>query len=733
MPRKREDGLKIFLLRSLRRIIRFVFIVKTRTFKRISIFFRPNPNKACKAMWQPDPRQDLVAILSGRLRLDLHPQGTPRVTLVIPVFNRAELTASCLRALAAATEGVAIEVIIVDNASSDETGELLKHINGLRVIRNAVNQHFIKAVNQGAKEAHGQYLLILNNDTEIAPDSIRNAVSLMDKNPEYGAVGGRIVHIDGSLQEAGSIIWSNGSCVGYGRGDDPDNYRFQFRRYVDYCSGVFLLTPLERFRSLDGFDERFCPAYYEEVDYCVRLWKAGYPVVYEPTVVVKHHEFASSRRREDALSLQARNRKTFISIHSDWLRLQHAPAKDLTRPRRRLNPGAHRVLVVDDQIPHTWLGAGLPRANRMLHLILELGCEVSFFPMTISGTPQWSKHYEDISREIEIVWPDKFLDHWKERPGYYDTLIVSRPHNLRRLRESGLDDVLGDTRLVYDAEALFANRTILQAEVLGTPLSKTEQDELFATEINIAHLAEVITTVSAAEGNHFRIRGHSHVEVLGHPLSPAPAPEALDTRIGLLFVGSLAELNSPNTDSIQWFVQEVLPRLEERLGRRVPLEVAGICNPKLAEQLIHPSVRLHGRVMDLTELYGSTRVFVAPTRFAAGIPLKVLEAAAAGIPIVATDLLVKQLGWVDGRDLLASPPEPAPFVEAIARIYENDALWKSLRESALKRIIEDCSEARFKESLARALGIDYAAKSSFNDCLINISETYRAGSQAGNQ
>ncbi|MBU1935077.1 glycosyltransferase family 2 protein, partial [Patescibacteria group bacterium] len=261
MPKKTKDDLEIILLRTLRRVIRFVFIKKIRPLQWISGLpnkFRQFRQSMRESARQRNPRRDLKAILSGRFRLDLRSKGTPRVSVVIPLFNRAELTASCLRALAE-TEGVVIEVIVIDNASSDETNELLEHVNGLRVIRNTENLHFLKAVNQGAKEAQGDYLLIFNNDTEIAPDAIKNAVSLMDENPKYGAVGGRIVNMDGQLQEAGSIIWSDGSCTGYGRGEDPNDYRFQFRRYVDYCSGVFLLTPLERFRSLGGFDERFCP------------------------------------------------------------------------------------------------------------------------------------------------------------------------------------------------------------------------------------------------------------------------------------------------------------------------------------------------------------------------------------------------------------------------------------------------------------------------------------------
>lgn len=119
-----------------------------------------------------------------------------------------------------------------------------------------------------------------------------------------GAVGGRIVLPDGTLQEAGSIIWSDGSCLGYGRGRNPEDGEFLFQRDVDYCSGAFLLTPRELFEEMGRFDTAFSPAYYEETDYCVRIWKSGRRIIYNPDVVIDHYEFASSATTSDAIELQ---------------------------------------------------------------------------------------------------------------------------------------------------------------------------------------------------------------------------------------------------------------------------------------------------------------------------------------------------------------------------------------------------------------------------------------------
>ena len=221
------------------------------------------------------------------------------------LFNRAELTFACLRSLAE-NYSERMEVIIVDNNSHDETPLLLDRLIGARIIRNDENLNFLLAVNQAAAQARGEYLLLLNNDAQVMPGTLRAALNAAKDAKDIGAVGGRLILLDGTLQEAGSIIWRDGSCLGYGRGDNPFAPMYMFRRDVDYCSGAFLLTRRSTWEELGGFDERFKPAYYEETDYCSRLWERNLRVVYEPNSVLLHYEFASSASAKQAIGSAAR-------------------------------------------------------------------------------------------------------------------------------------------------------------------------------------------------------------------------------------------------------------------------------------------------------------------------------------------------------------------------------------------------------------------------------------------
>ena len=324
-----------------------------------------------KERFRQQARRRLSTLLNSGHRIVLSTVDNPEVTVIVVLYNGAELTCECLASLQRTGEGPPREIIVVDNGSTDQTRALLERIDGLRVVFNDENFHFVRAVNQAAHLARGRLLLLLNNDVAIAPRSIETAANLLTKNPHYGAVGAKLVLPDGSLQEAGSIIWSDGSCVGYGRGESPSALAVEFRREVDYCSGAFLMVRRELFERLGALDEVFAPAYYEETDLCMRIRAAGYAVVYEPTIEITHFEFGSSVTSAEALALQARNNKIFRERHPGALAAYHYPLPSSVFKARNASSG-RRILVIDDRAPYPWLGAGYPR---MTDLICELGVE----------------------------------------------------------------------------------------------------------------------------------------------------------------------------------------------------------------------------------------------------------------------------------------------------------------------------------------------------------------------
>lgn len=223
-------------------------------------------------------------------------------SIVIPVFNKAALTRHCLRTIRATLDGAGEgEIIVIDNASSDETPEMLKEFPWARVVRNEVNLGFAGANNQGAKLASGKFLVLLNNDTEAKPGWLA-AMLRAASDPSVGAVGAKLLFPEGNLQHAGVIVVPF-RFGGPGFGAFHDLYKADanhpaasIRKDYQVVTGACLVTPRALYEELGGLDEGFWNGY-EDIDYCLKVRARGLRVVYEPGAVLTHFESQSGTQR----------------------------------------------------------------------------------------------------------------------------------------------------------------------------------------------------------------------------------------------------------------------------------------------------------------------------------------------------------------------------------------------------------------------------------------------------
>jgi glycosyltransferase involved in cell wall biosynthesis len=169
----------------------------------------------------------------------------------------------------------------------------------------------------------------------------------------------------------------------------------------------------------------------------------------------------------------------------------------------------------------------------------------------------------------------------------------------------------------------------------------------------------------------------------------------------LLFVGALHP-DTPNEDGLVWFIEHVMPLLRARLPRPPVLRVVGINRSKRVMALAGDDVQVLGPRDALAPLYDGARVFIAPVRFAGGVPAKVIEAAAQGIPVAASALLVRQLGWREGIDIQAGR-DAQTFAEGIARLLRDDSLWQRQQQAAWQQCAERYAPQRFEQLLRHVL------------------------------
>jgi glycosyltransferase involved in cell wall biosynthesis len=360
-----------------------------------------------------------------------------------------------------------------------------------------------------------------------------------------------------------------------------------------------------------------------------------------------------------------------------------------------------KLLMVDDRIPRESLGAGYPRANALIHALLPACEALAFYPLVFPDEGV-AAPYAELDRRVELLMQ-------RGHPGLratlaefaargFDVLWVSRPENMRVVN-AALADLPGLRErftVVYDAEALYAGRTVQLDNLRGCPPDAAAVEALFAEELGLAARADLLVSVSAAEAATFRARTGRQTLVLGFTSQPEPSAAPFSARRDFGFAGAIRPDN-PNEDSVLWYAANAMYEVHARTDAL--LRVVGFIDSPWVETYHGDRLVLHGPVDSLKPFFEHVRVFIAPTRFAAGLPQKLIDAASAGVPIVGTSLLARSLGWSDGREMLVAD-DAAGFIEACVRAYHDATVWESLRAAALRSVRGGYGQAIFERQTA---------------------------------
>jgi GT2 family glycosyltransferase len=608
----------------------------------------------------------------------------PRVSVIVLGWRDAPLLMACLRSLRDVVRRVESEVIVALNEPSAELRAVLARcVSGVTTLTSRSNLGFGGAINVAATHARGEYLVLLNDDTEVLPEWLEALVETADAQPQCGAVGSRLLFPDGSVQEAGSVVWSDGSTYCVGTGLPKESRQWMWARQVHYCSGGSLLVRRSTWERLGGFDDRYYPAYYEDVDLCLRIKEAGEQVWYQPASMLTHVRSASTNSLLRSFIFE-RNRQRLIERWQHVLSQRVAPHLDNVRAAVWHGMGSpERVLVIDDRIPDQSLGSGYGRMVDCLDALARDGrYHVALYPTATSEG--------DVSTlgrlGVEVV-EGSLEDHLREPGVDYEHVIISRPHNFRLLGAT-VRKMLGHAHLVYDAEAMYHRRIERQAVLEPNPELKNkllqEAGAMRETESEVVGQVDDVICISEEEAALVRPNTTARVSVVSAWLS-APQLTTRDFRerahLGLV-AGWLAGPSSPNADGLLWFVRHVLPLVRVRVPW-ARLLVTGASPPANVLRLAGPDVVFVGGLPDLHSFYDSIRVAVVPVRYGAGVKLKTVEALQHGVPTVSTVVGAEGIDEEVARSLVISD-SPSIMAEALALLVDDPTAWARRRA----RIVE---------------------------------------------
>jgi len=628
--------------------------------------------------------------------------ATPVATVIVPVYNHFAHTLTCLRALAASTDATAFEIIVVDDASSDETAERMQEIAGLHYLRNAENLGFIGACNAGAAIAHGDYLVFLNNDTAVQPGWLDALVGTFGTHPRAGLVGAKLVYPDGRLQEAGGIVFCDGSGWNFGRFDDPRAPAYNHVREVDYCSGAAIALPRTLFERLGGLDSLYAPAYYEDTDLAMKVRADGLQVLYQPASVVVHFEGVTSGTDTSSgtKSYQIVNQRKFFARWQEALASHPEPGSDIRRASE--HRAKRRVLVIDACTPMPDRDSGSLRLINLLALLREEGCAVTFFANSLVHDGPYTEALQSLG--VQVWWKPwiRYVPAWFVKHGaLFDTIVVSR-HNVASNFIALARRYAPQARFVFDTVDLHYLREQREAEIAGDPARMRTAKQTRERELRLIRASDLTLVVSTTERDLLtREAPGSAIEVLSNVHRTRTQRTGFAARADIVFVGGYR--HPPNVDAALWMAREIFPLIRTQRDDIVLHLIGSDIIPEIAALSDLAGVRVHGHVPDLDPYMDGCRIGLAPLRYGAGVKGKVNLSMAHGQPVVATPAAVEGMHLREGVDVLVGA-DAKSFADAVLRLYDDQALWDSLATHGIENVEQHFSFDAAREVLRRVLG-----------------------------
>jgi GT2 family glycosyltransferase/2-polyprenyl-3-methyl-5-hydroxy-6-metoxy-1,4-benzoquinol methylase len=622
----------------------------------------------------------------------------PPIVIAIPNWNRAELLRPCIESVLSNTGYDRYRICVYEQGSNDGSREYLVSL-GTRIdsIFSSKNVGFVAGNNAIIQRYPKWDVVFLNNDTQVTKGWLEALVETACSADNIGLVGCKLVYPSGSLQEAGSQIFQDGSARAYGKYEDQWSSQFNQLREVDYCSAACLYAKRELLDAVGGFDERYSPAYYEDSDLAFAARGEGFKVLYQPRSVVIHHEYGTSG--QTAADRMESNRQKFVDKWSAALCRQRRNLWEAVSATSR-----EKVLVIHDLLPGPDRSSGGRRLYEFVRLLARHYHVVLAYlhpyqvreylkPLERYGItvfyPGYAKAVHNPNLDIKAILENNefeyvFCELYTVAEQYLDLVRSCSPAS----------------KIIIDTFDVHFLREMRKAELLNDPELRERARQTEQRELDIYRRADMILTVTSADKEAV-LQKDARI-----PVRVVPNIHSLPQRVvgrqerkDLLFVGGFS--HEPNVDAMLYFCSELFPLVQAQLPD-IKLHIVGNAPPVEIIALASDHIVVEGHVMNLGPYLESALVSIAPLRYGSGMKGKVGEAMAYGLPVVTTTIGAEGMNLQHGVHVLIAD-ETKEFADSIRQLHDDPALWESLAKNGRLRVEQEWSPSAVEGSICEAL------------------------------
>ena len=628
-------------------------------------------------------------------QIEFKSEQKPLISILIPIHNQLQYTLNCLYSIMQIEDGIAKEIIIIDDKSTDQSLTILKNINGIRIIENKENLGFTKSVNKGIEKASSEFIYLLNNDTKVLPKYLSSLLAVFKNKKDAGAVGSKLIFENGTLQEAGCLLFENEVVVNRGATQSVDDPKFNYLKKVDYCSGCSLLfRKINKEGNLNLFDERYSPAYYEETDLCMRLiHDQGLSVYYQPQSEIIHFENISyTAKSENKKKLLEKNHRIFWDKWASKItNIQWIDPSN----KKILNDNAlykKTVLLVEEYLPKYDQDSGSNRFTEIVKILVNNKCKVYllvkninieddriyillFESMGVEVIKEYLTSEGKIERvEKQIASISQTIDYiWVFRPEGYEYYIkfLSKGKFKAKIIYDMVD--LHFLRFARETDFFVKSKPQLKREKIVKELEeKALKESDFVVAISDKE-KDIITELGIDKEKVFIV---SNI----HSVKESINQFNFEDRNDLIFIGGFN--HQPNVDAVLYLNKEIMPLVWEK-NEAIKVKIIGGSLPAEIKALHTDRFQILGYQKEIDHYFVSAKAFVAPLRYGAGVKGKIGQALEYKLPVISTTIGVEGMMLKPDINVLVADNDDAQnFANHILNLYKDEQLWTKLHDNS---------------------------------------------------